>query len=270
MSEVWGIELADDRRVVVKARADPGGRVPSILEAQQLLALRGFPCPLPMTEAVPIDGWGTVHAEAWLEAGEVELDDRPAAAGRFAELLARQVGLCADLMVAPPLPNPPWLAWGDDDDDPWPRSIAPRVPEAAARSRARLNRPDAAELGQVLGHADWETQHIRWEAGVAVVVHDWDSLSWLSEATLAGVASGTFVSNLVPTLAPLPSSAAFLKCYQECRGRAFTPAETELAWAASLWTACHNARTQAEHGREPVAERAVLAQWEERLRLAGG
>ena len=270
MSQVWGIELADDRRVVVKARADPGGRVPSIMEAQQLLALRGFPCPLPMTEAVPIDGWGTVHAEAWLEAGKVDLDDGPEAARRFAELLARQVGLCADLTVPPPLPNPPWLAWDHDGDDPWSASTAPQVVEAATRARARLNRGDAAELGRVLGHADWETQHIRWEAGVAVVVHDWDSLSWLSEATLAGVACGTFVSDEYPTLAPLPSSAAFLDCYQHTRGRDFSAAERELAWAASLWTATYNARTQALNGREQVAERAVLAQWEERLRLAGG
>jgi hypothetical protein len=42
-----------------------------------------------------------------------------------------------------------------------------------------------------------------------------------------------------------------------------------VAWAASLWLAVHNARTEALIGSEPVATTAVREQAAERLRLAG-
>lgn len=192
MSTVWGVQLSDDRRIVIKARPDPGGRVPTILKIQHVLAHRGFPCPLPVTVATAIEGWGTVHAETYLEAGEVELDDGTASAERFAALLARQVDLTRGLTLAPPLPNPHWVSWDHDGPELWPpgssdpdhqpvREPDRRVIEAAIRARARVNRGPAPVSSFVVGHADWETQHIRWDQGVAVVVHDWDSLSWLPE-----------------------------------------------------------------------------------------
>lgn len=141
--------------------------------------------------------------------------------------------------------------------------------EAAIRARARVNRGPAPVSSFVVGHADWETQHIRWDQGVAVVVHDWDSLSWLSEAVLAGVGSGTFANNEIPTLPPLASSAAFLEAYQRAAGRRFGADELELAWAAPVYVAAYNAMMQAAYGREPVAERAVIAQYRQRLELAG-
>ncbi|WP_378789839.1 hypothetical protein ACFMQL_39230 [Nonomuraea fastidiosa] len=71
-----------------------------------------------------------------------------------------------------------------------------------------------------------------------------------------------------PTLAPIESSQAFLAAYQEARGRAFTGEEREVAWAASLWTAAHNARYEALYGHTPVSGDAVRAQAAERLRRA--
>jgi hypothetical protein len=43
----------------------------------------------------------------------------------------------------------------------------------------------------------------------------------------------------------------------------------QVAWAASLWTALHNARAEALHGSRPVALAAVRTQAADRLRLAG-
>jgi CelD/BcsL family acetyltransferase involved in cellulose biosynthesis len=99
-------------------------------------------------------------------------------------------------------------------------------------------------------------------------VHDWDSLAWQPEAALAGAASGAFASDSPPTLAPIGSSAAFLAAYQDLRGRRFTAEEQEIAWAASLWAAAHNARWEALHGDPPVSGDAVRAQAAERLRRA--
>jgi hypothetical protein len=136
----------------------------------------------------------------------------------------------------------------------------------AARARERLS---AADLPCVLGHADFEAQNLRWRGERVWAVHDWDSLAWQPEAALAGAACGTFAGTGPPTLAPIESSAAFLAVYQELRGRRFTAEEHEVAWAASLWPAAHNARWEAVHGSPPVCGEAVRAKAAERLRRTG-
>ncbi|MFE9748071.1 hypothetical protein ACFYOT_24470 [Saccharothrix saharensis] len=118
------------------------------------------------------------------------------------------------------------------------------------------------------GHADFEAQNLRWRAGGVWVVHDWDSLAWQPEAALVGAACGTFADSPPPSLVPVESSAAFVEAYEELRGRRFTAEELEVAWAASLWPAAHNARWEALHGDAPVCGEAVRAQAAERLRRA--
>ncbi|MEU9850103.1 hypothetical protein [Streptomyces sp. NPDC047985] len=122
------------------------------------------------------------------------------------------------------------------------------VVETAGRARTRML---ATDLPCVLGHADFEAQNLRWHEGDVWAVHDWDSLAWQPEAALAGAASGTFASASPPTLAPVESSSAFLAAYQDLRGRRFTVEEQEIAWAASLWPAAHNARWEALHSDPP-------------------
>jgi hypothetical protein len=51
-------------------------------------------------------------------------------------------------------------------------------------------------------------------------------------------------------------------------GGGFTAEEREIAWAASLWTAAHNARWEVLHGDPPVTGDALRAQAAERLRRA--
>jgi hypothetical protein len=92
------------------------------------------------------------------------------------------------------------------------------------------------------------------------------SVRWLctprssGPAALAGAASGSFASSGPPTLAPIESSEAFLAAYQDVRGRLFTAAEREIAWAASLWMAAYNARELALHAGAPVSGDALGAQ----------
>lgn len=275
MSEVFGLRLAGGRDVVVKAREDDG-RAASCVAAQAGLAERGLPCARPLTPAVGV-GALAVHAEELVPGGEVLRGDSPDVAARYAAVFARLVDGLADLVVPPPLPNPRWVRWDHGGPGLWPgiglldekdQALVPdHVVEVAERSRARLL---AADLPRVLGHADYEAQNLRWRDGEVWVVHDWDSLAWLPEAALAGAASGTFASALPPTLAPVASSAAFLSTYQDHRGRRFTAEEQEVAWAASLWPAAHNARWEALHGRPGPCCAALRAQAAERLRLAGG
>ncbi len=273
MSMVFGLRLADGRDVVVKARADDG-RAVSCVAAQARLAERGFPCPRPLTPVVAA-GSLAVHAEEFRPGGQVLQGDSPDVAARYGEVFARLMAELADVTVAPPLPNPRWVRWDHTDSGVWPaidfldvrdQSVVPmHVVDMAVRVRRRLQ---SAGLPCVLGHADFEAQNLRWHGQQVWAVHDWDSLAWQPEAALAGAASGSFSSATPPTLAPIESSAAFLMTYQGIRGRLFTAAEQEIAWAASLWPAVHNARWEALHGDIPVCGDALRAQGAERLRRA--
>jgi hypothetical protein len=273
VSMVFGLRLAGGTDVVVKARADDG-RAVSCVAAQARLAGRGFPCARPLTPVVSV-GSLAVHAEEFRPGGEVLRGDSPGVAARYAGVFARLMAELADVTVAPPLPNPPWVRWDHADSGVWPaidfldnrdQSIVPvYVVEAAERARGRLL---AAALPCVLGHADFEAQNLRWHGREVWAVHDWDSLAWQPEAALAGAASGAFASAGPPTLAPVEGSEAFLVAYQDIQGRLFTAVEQEIAWAASLWMAAYNAREEALHGDILVCRDALRAQAAERLRRA--
>ncbi len=274
ISLVVGLRLAGGTDVVVKARADDG-RAVSCVAAQARLAERGFPCARPLTPVVAV-GSLAVHAEELRPGGEVLHGDSPTVAVRNAELFARLMAELADVTVAPPLPNPPWVRWDHSDPGPWPAIYCldnrdqSRVPayiaDTAERARRRIL---AAGLPCVLGHADFEAQNLRWRGREVWAVHDWDSLAWQPEAALAGAASGSFASSGAPTLAPVESSEAFLVAYQDFRGRIFTAVEQEIAWAASLWMAAYNAREEALlRADAPVCGDALRAQAAERLRRA--
>lgn len=273
VSAVFGLRLAGGRDVVVKAREDDG-RAASCVAAQARLAERGFPCARPLTPVVGV-GALAVHAEESRPGGDVLRGDSPAVAVRYAAVFARLMAELADVTVAPPLPNPRWARWDHPDPGLWPAigflderdqsAVPAHVVDTAERARERLR---AADLSCVLGHADFEAQNLRWHDGEVWAVHDWDSLAWQPEAALAGAASGSFTSGSPTTLASVESSAAFLAAYQDLRGRRFTVEEQEVAWAASLWPAAHNARWEALHGDPPVCCAAVRAQAVERLRRA--
>ncbi len=273
VSMVFGLRLAGGTDVVVKARADDGRAVPCVA-AQARLAERGFPCARPLTPAARV-GSLAVHAEEFRPGGEVLGGDSPDVAARCAEVFARLMAELADVTVAPPLPNPPWVRWDHADSGAWPaldfldirdQSVVPAyVVAAAERARGRIL---AAGLPCVLGHADFEAQNLRWHGKELWAVHDWDSLAWQPEAALAGAASGAFASAGPPMLAPVESSEAFLAAYQDARGRLFTAVEQEIAWAASLWMAAYNAREEALFGHAPVCAGTLRAQAAERLRRA--
>ena len=273
VSMVFGLRLAGGTDVVVKARADDG-RAVSCVAAQARLARRGFPCPRPLTPVVSV-GSLAVHAEEFRPGGEVLHGNSPDVAAYCAEVFARLMAELADVNVAPPLPNPPWVRWDHADSGMWPvidfldnrdQSVVPGyVVEAAERARGRLL---AVGLPCVLGHADFEAQNLRWLGPEVWAVHDWDSLAWQPEAALAGAASGAFASSGPPMLAPIESSEAFLLAYQNIRGRLFTTVEQEIAWAASLWMAAYNAREEALLGDTPVGRDSLRAQAAERLRRA--
>ena len=100
-------------------------------------------------------------------------------------------------------------------------------------------------------------------------VHDWDSLARRPEAAIAGAAAATFPSDDQPVLAPIRASARFLVQYQSTRGLTFSDDELEVAWAAGMWLAAHNARMEAVYDKPPLVMAALAVQAAERLRRAG-
>ena len=246
LSEVVGVRLADGREVVVKRRVDESGRAGRCVAAQKLLAEQGFPCPMPLTDVVVSEGVA-VHAERFVSGGEVETKDTPEVAARSGRLLADLMHRLAALDLDPPLPNPEWVRWNAVPEREAAAAAVPTwIEDATRRVQAKLARCD---LPPVLGHADWQAPNIRWRHGKAHAVHDWDSLAWLPEAAFAGAAAGRFAIRDTPTLAPLESSEAFLDAYESERGAPFTPCETEIAWAASIWEALHNAHDELSYER---------------------
>ncbi|MBN6037099.1 phosphotransferase [Amycolatopsis sp. 195334CR] len=272
-SVVFGLRLTDGTEVVVKSRPEDG-RAESCVTAQARLAERGFPCALPLTPVVGV-GSLAVHAEEFRPGGEMLRGESTEIAARYAEVFARLMDELATVTVEPPLPNPRWSRWDHTDPGLWPsldfldaldQSRVPAyVTETAVRVRKRLL---AADLPCVLGHADFEAHNLGWHGVEVWAVHDWDSLAWQPEAALAGAASGAFMSGGPPLLAPIEGSEVFLAAYQDFRGRAFAVAELEVAWAASLWAAAHNARWEALHGTAPLSLDTLRAQASERLRRA--
>jgi hypothetical protein len=273
ISTVFGLRLAGGADVVVKSRPDDG-RVEACVEAQARLAERDFPCARPLTPVVRV-GSLAVHAEQFRPGGDMLAGDSPDVAVHYAEVFAWLMTELADVTVAPPLPSPRWARWDHTDSGLWPaidflderdQSVVPGyVVDTAERARKRIL---AADLPCVLGHADFEAQNLRWHRLQVWTVHDWDSLAWQPEAALVGAASGAFANGGPPTLAPVESSEAFLVAYQDIRGRMFTAEEQEVAWAASLWPAAHNARWEALHDDNPLCTNALRAQAADRLRRA--
>ena len=274
LSAVFGIRLRDGREVVVKARSEPIDRIDSCLQAQEHLASAGFPCPRPATPPTAV-GDLTVHAETLLPGGDLLRGTSDDVARKCAHVFAWLMALLEPLQIRPPLPNPYWLRWEHQGTWLWPdvpwlderdqRDMPDFVVAIAARSARRLH---SASLPYVLGHGDFEAQNLRWKDSNLWAVHDWDSLAWLPEAALVGAASGVFTSAEAPILAPLESSEAFLSAYQDRRGRRFTREEEEIAWAASLIAAVHDARDEALFQRPPVTTMPLSQQAGERLRRA--
>jgi len=274
MSSVFAVRLADGRDAAVKVRPDEDGRAAACVEAQRQLAVAGFPCARPLTPMLVVQGLA-VHAEEWRPGGVMMRGDTADVARRCAALLGWLMQELKRVTVLPPLPNPYWLRWNHQGPGPWPemdflderdQSLIPGfVVDVVTRATQRLLR---TELANVLGYADFETQNIRWLGDEPWAVHDWDSLAWMPEAAVVGAASGAFASAETPTLAPLDSSEAFLIAYQERTGRAFSEEEIEVAWAASVWTATHNARAEALFDQPPAAGAPLRAQAHERLARA--
>jgi hypothetical protein len=280
LSEVIGLRVADGSAVVLKLRP-PSGRLAACFRVQRHLWAAGFPCPEPLAGPAPL-GTLSATAETLIEGGAYlpATDESPRL---FAQSLVRLVSLAPNVASLPTLePSLPWVGWDHDEKGTWPvpddieadlnAHVGPEwIEDAGARVRRRLLQPSS--LPMVVGHADWESQNLRWVDRQLHVVHDWDSIVGQREAPIAGAASAVFTATGEPdTSATVEQSEAFLVAYAQGRGRQWTEEELELAWAAGLWVRVFNAKkaTLRPGGETPSPSRLRLkAEVGERLRRAG-
>jgi hypothetical protein len=275
LSEVTGLRLADGRGVVVKARA-PSARLRGCVAAQAALAAARFPCPRPLAGPAPL-GALAATAEELVPGGHL-LPPGPDAAGRFASLLAELVRLAPDPAALPTLrPSPPWAAWDHDHPGLWPppddrdgdlndHPGPAWLDRVAAGVRDRLA---GLRLAPVVGHADWESQNLRWDGVRPLAVYDWDSAVAQPEAVVAGLAAAVWPAAGAPgQAATVEQTGQFLAAYEQARGRPWTAGERQACWAAGLWVRAFNAKKQRMAGGGPDLDR-LAAELPERAGRAG-
>jgi hypothetical protein len=250
---VFGLELTDERRVVMKAHG-PGvsdARLRSVAAVQAHLANAGFPCPAPIGGPVGVGG-GLATFEELIERGAHRDGHEPAVRRAMASTLrllidtAREVpaidGLGRGLLRALPARNL-WPTPHDARFD-FERTAAGAewIDRIARNARERL----AAAAGQVVvGHTDWSVKHFAFRGDRVAAVYDWDSLAVDLEPVFVGEAVHAFPATwyIETAVAPTPDeAAAFVAEYEEARSRPFTAAEMETVRAAADYAMAYSAR----------------------------
>jgi len=262
---VFGLELEDGRRVVVKAHQPdyPAGYLGAIQRVTRHLASRGFPCPVPVLDPAPL-GLGNATAETYVADGEYRDAHEPEIRQAMASALWRQIDLARSFAAEPGIselqerhPVPPNRLWGK------PHSVifdfeataagAEWIDEIGWRAKQMLAEP----AGQVVvGHCDWATKHFRFVDGAIHVVYDWDSLRVEPETVTAGRAAQSFTAvydtpldGKVPHTPVLEEVLAFVAEYEMARGVMFTPAERRTVGAACAYSIAYSARCS--HALDP-------------------
>ena len=269
LSTVKGLRLADGREVVVKVRPSMP-RLAGCAVVHRALWRVGFPCPEPLVDLQPLDGYAA-SAEA-LVPDFAEPPDGGLAALSAAGL-ARLEELAPGPRSVPSLtPSPSWVGWDHSEPGLWPTSDdvdadLNAYPElqwldrvaAAVRDSLRASAGDP-----VIGHGDWHPDNLRWQGPKLIAVHDWDSVISQPEPAIAGFAAVSFLGIDPPApLASVEDSAAFLDAYQQARGCRWTSEDCAAFWAAGLWQRALDAKTHSLDG-DPEQ---ILTRHEARARL---
>lgn len=275
-SAVVGLELDDGREVVIKIRP-PAVGLTTWLACHRRLWAGGFPCAQPLTTLEPLAGL-VASAEQLLPADSGR-PPRPVEVPELAGVLADLVGRASTDPVGGSFGAPPdWAGWdrADPTTGAWPTAGPGEVDLNATPEPAWLTevvaatgrRLRASALPGVVGHVDWEPPNLGWTGPVITAVYDWDSLTVLPEAAVAGLAAAVHPVVDDGPGATVEQTAVFLAAYADARGRPWTTEEEQVAWAAGLWVSCYNAKGEAVDGIDGPVTRCLLSELSDRCARA--
>lgn len=239
LNNVYGVELADGRLVVVKVHPTSVG-VEAVVRARHRLTEADVGCP-PILDVVD----GRVIVEPLVRGGHMPDPHSREGITAMATLLARIVDADAptDDMVGPP--------WTDYRHGLYPQPPGPSVDFATsgegvewadALATEAANRLCAASGRVVVGHGDFQAQNMRFEGSKPVAVFDWDSLVADLEPAVVGFAAVAFVDLGDPAQAECAAPTernAFIEAYERKAGHAL---DRQIVAAASVWLMAYMGR----------------------------
>jgi hypothetical protein len=255
---VTGAALSDGRVVVIKAY-QPRWTVQfltAVVRIQDHLARAGFPCAQPFMGPEPLGRGFAVVEQLVPDPGPRHLGraEMSASAGGLAAVVA----VCHDLDPAGLSPHPLDAA----ANGLYPVPHHPAFDFAATSSgaewidvlaRAAVQQRETGNPRYVIAHTDWSARNVRLGPSGVVAAYDWDSLAAVPETIAVGQAAMTWSSVAAdePALAPSADEVvAYVKAYEEARGRTFSAAEWDAIGAAALWVLAYTARC--EHALWPA------------------
>lgn len=251
---VWGVELGDGRAVVIKSHRLPVDleAISAARDAQRVLRAASFPCPAPLAGPDKVDGQ-VLSVETLLGDGLVPDGREPenryllaAGLARHIQLLRREPGLIARAGAGPswcryvngpwPVPHDPIVDFRSTPDGyGWLDDFAQRASDQVLAHR------DADQV--VVGHADWYAGNASVADGTLVGTFDWELVAD-AEAVIAGFTAACYASSSTSGggLSTPEEAAAFLRDYDEARGRPMTGDEQRAAAGSAAWILAFNAR----------------------------
>jgi len=249
---VAGLELADGRRVVVKAH-QPNRSLAELEEVARLqghLARAALFAPAVLAGPAPF-GRGFASAEAYVDGGAVCDAHEPAVRAALAQGLAAIVHELSPFVERSRLRalverQPAGRLWGTPHsklfDFEATRLRAEDIDAVASAAQRRF-----APVGRlVLGHGDWRAEHVLFQGRRATWAFDWDSLHREREPALIGCTAHAFCANHAQNVhaqAPtLDEARGFVADYEAARGEAFTAAERVLVGACFAYSVAYTAR----------------------------
>ena len=253
---VIGVQLADNRRVVVKAHppSQSPGFLAAVFRVQSHLANHGFPCPRPISGPMPL-ARGYAVVEELVDDGVYADAHEPSIRSTMAGTLYWLVDLTRNLTSLPGL-RPGMLSRF------MPRRLWPTphskifdfeataqgsewIDRIASKARQHLLSSSAGE--DVIGHTDWSVKHFRFVDGMVRVIYDWDSLALEKEPIIVGDAARGFTMTWhldVPVTPTLDELWAFVEEYEAARGAVFTTAERATIASAAAYALAYTARCE--------------------------
>jgi hypothetical protein len=276
-----GVELADGRRVVLKAHQPPSinpdrehgpEALGSIHKVLQYLHEQGFPCPEPLLGATPL-GVGLATVQEYLEVGERGDGFDPVIRRAIAVGLVELLDLLAPLGTLPGLrgffrpgerlyPTPHSKLFDFEAT----AAGAEWIDDLARRGKAQ----SVHESPPRLAHGDWRCEHLRFRDGRISATYDWEALMPMPETEVLGVTAASYTTDwssygggLVPTLSAV---RAFVADYEDARGRPFSVAERRIVFGTVVYTVAYGARCQ--HSLDPGRRDWPVDSWPGLLRSA--